>query len=106
MPSVKSKTCPMSSGFGMARSGAQVEEMILYTAELKRPESEPRAMKVDAAAALIDQLALGSCRNVRIGNVLRRSARAPPLLPARTVVHRAGCTLLCVASCARAFKQN
>eukprot|EP00775_Hariotina_reticulata_P005937 gene5937-6176_t len=47
-----------------------VEEMLMYTAELKRPLSEPLKAKQAAVEALMDKLALTSCRNVKIGNPL------------------------------------
>ena len=49
-----------------------VEEMLLYTAELKNPLSTPHAAKVARVASVIDQLALAQCRNVRIGSKLAR----------------------------------
>lgn len=39
-----------------------VEEMLMYTAELKRPISEPLSEKKAAVDELIDKLALESCR--------------------------------------------
>jgi hypothetical protein len=39
-----------------------VEEMMLYTAELKRPRSEPLAAKKAAVAQLLEKLALTTCR--------------------------------------------
>lgn len=38
-----------------------------YTAELKRPVSQPREHKVEAVEELLDVLALKDCRSVRIG---------------------------------------
>ncbi|GLC42438.1 hypothetical protein PLESTF_000812600 [Pleodorina starrii] len=49
-----------------------VYEMLLYTAELKRPLSEPLASKREAVEALISRLALEKCRDVRIGSPLKR----------------------------------
>ncbi|CAL8464409.1 g3944 [Coccomyxa elongata] len=49
-----------------------VEEMLMYTAELKCPLSESLASKREKVASIIDQLALGGCRGVRIGNTLNR----------------------------------
>lgn len=49
-----------------------VEEMLMYTAELKRPVQEQRASKKAAVDALIDDLGLETCRNVRIGNSMNR----------------------------------
>jgi ATP-binding cassette, subfamily G (WHITE), member 2 len=49
-----------------------VEEMLMYTAELKRPTSEPLATKKAAVEELIEVLALRSCRTVKIGNALAR----------------------------------
>ena len=48
-----------------------VEEMLLYTAELKRPLRERTASKKQAVDALIQDLALTSCRGTRIGNSLQ-----------------------------------
>lgn len=39
-----------------------VEEMLLYTAELKRPRSEPLSSKKAAVDELLQKLALTSCR--------------------------------------------
>jgi ABC-type multidrug transport system ATPase subunit len=39
-----------------------VSEMLMYTAQLKRPIKEGQAAKREAVAALIDKLALGICR--------------------------------------------
>ena len=44
----------------------------MYTAELKRPVQEQRASKKAAVDALIDDLGLETCRNVRIGNSMNR----------------------------------
>lgn len=44
-----------------------VEEMLMYTAELKRPMQQSRQVKKEAVEELIDRLALAPCRNVRIG---------------------------------------
>ncbi|GIL50638.1 hypothetical protein Vafri_6770 [Volvox africanus] len=49
-----------------------VYEMLLYTAELKRPLSEPLASKKEAVESLIARLALENCRDVRIGTPLKR----------------------------------
>ncbi|PNW87919.1 hypothetical protein CHLRE_01g007000v5 [Chlamydomonas reinhardtii] len=49
-----------------------VYEMLLYTAELKRPLSEPLASKKEAVDRLIGRLALEKCRDVRIGSPLKR----------------------------------
>ena len=49
-----------------------VEEMLMYTAELKCPMSESLASKREKVGSIIDQLALGGCRGVRIGNTLAR----------------------------------
>lgn len=39
-----------------------VEEMMLYTAELKRPRSEPLASKKAAVDTLLEKLGLTPCR--------------------------------------------
>lgn len=49
-----------------------VEEMLMYTAELKRPISQPAAEKQAAVEELLDVLALNTCRSVRIGSPLAR----------------------------------
>jgi ATP-binding cassette subfamily G (WHITE) protein 2 len=46
--------------------------MLIYTAELKNPMSVPFNNKVERVNAVIAQLALHSCRDVRIGSALRR----------------------------------
>ena len=49
-----------------------VEEMLMYTAELKRPLQESLDTKRAAVEELLDLLALGSCRAVRIGSAVAR----------------------------------
>eukprot|EP00877_Chromochloris_zofingiensis_P004326 jgi/Chrzof1/13895/Cz08g16130.t1 len=49
-----------------------VEEMLMYTAELKRPISEPLSEKKAAVDELIDKLALESCRKVPIGSSMSK----------------------------------
>lgn len=49
-----------------------VEEMLMYTAELKRPRQEPLEKKQSAVEELLDVLALEGCRKVRIGSPLAR----------------------------------
>ena len=49
-----------------------VEEMLMYTAELKRPVKEGKSSKKAAVDGLIDNLGLEACRNVRIGNSMAR----------------------------------
>ena len=45
-----------------------VREMLLYTAELKRPRQEAFVSKAEAVDELMGKLALGSCRDVKIGS--------------------------------------
>jgi ATP-binding cassette, subfamily G (WHITE), member 2 len=49
-----------------------VAEMLMYTAELKNPLATPAATKVARVNAVIEQLALAPCRDVRIGSSLAR----------------------------------
>ena len=49
-----------------------VEEMLMYTAELKRPLREGKSSKKAAVDGLIDDLGLEACKNVRIGNSMNR----------------------------------
>ena len=49
-----------------------VEEMLLYTAELKRPLGESTASKREAVLMLIEDLNLTGCKNTRIGNSMHR----------------------------------
>lgn len=51
-----------------------VRDMLLYTAELKRPVSEPYAKKVEVVDRFIELLALDGCKDVLIGNSLNRCA--------------------------------
>lgn len=53
---------------------AQVQEMLLYTAELKRPVSESRADKAAVVDMYLDKLNLERCKDVKIGNSLSRCA--------------------------------
>jgi ABC-type multidrug transport system ATPase subunit len=45
-----------------------VAEMLMYTAELKRPENEPHQSKTEVVEQLLVKLGLDSCRDVLIGN--------------------------------------
>lgn len=47
-----------------------VEEMLTYTAELKRPMEEPLESKKKAVVAVMDALALLPCRDVKIGSAM------------------------------------
>ena len=49
-----------------------VEEMLMYTAELKRPVSESLDSKHAAVEEILSLLALDTCRNVRIGSPMAR----------------------------------
>ena len=49
-----------------------VEEMLMYTAEMKNPVREALATKKAKVALVLEQLALTSCRSVKIGNDLDR----------------------------------
>lgn len=49
-----------------------VYEMLLYTAEMKRPMSETLASKKEAVNELLRKLALETCRDVPIGNALSK----------------------------------
>ena len=49
-----------------------VEEMLMYTAEMKNPVRESLASKKAKVALVLEQLALTSCASVRIGNALNR----------------------------------
>lgn len=49
-----------------------VEEMLMYTAELKKPITDSRESKRDAVEELLHVLALESCRNVLIGSDMAR----------------------------------
>ena len=46
--------------------------MLMYTAEMKNPVRESLATKKAKVALVLEQLALTSCRNVKIGNALDR----------------------------------
>lgn len=49
-----------------------VEEMLMYTAELKRPINQTHAEKKSTVEDLLEVLALQPCRNVRIGSHMVR----------------------------------
>jgi len=49
-----------------------VEEMLLYTAELKRSMNEPLSSKRQAVDEIINMLALDSCRDVLIGDQMSK----------------------------------
>jgi len=79
-----------------------VHDMLLYTAELKLRASVPLAVKRQRVDGLIEQLALGACRDVRIGDAMQRGIsgaapgrartppRAPPAGPRTALVAQAG----------------
>lgn len=48
------------------------QEMLLYTAQLKRPRTEPLAAKQAAVQALLSKLCLSSCAHTQIGSCLKR----------------------------------
>lgn len=48
------------------------QEMLLYTAQLKRPCSEPLAAKQAAVEVLLSKLCLSTCANTQIGSYLKR----------------------------------
>ena len=58
-----------------------MEEMLLYTAELKRPLQESAASKRQAVDALIRDLSLEGCRATLIGNVLHRGISGGQVRP-------------------------
>ena len=63
-----------------------VREMLLYTAELKCPRTEPLSDKRARVEQLLDTLALGRCAGTLIGDALARGisggqVSAPPPLP-------------------------
>ena len=67
-----------------------VFEMLVYTAELKLPMAIPFADKCRKVQSVVDQLALNTCRNVRIGNPMQRGisgahGRPPPAMPSWVV---------------------
>jgi hypothetical protein len=49
-----------------------VAEMLLYTAEMKRPVAEPLESKKAAVDDLLDRLALTACRDVKIGDPMNK----------------------------------
>lgn len=49
-----------------------VEEMLMYTAELKHPRSEPRAALRARVAALVTELGLNACAGTVVGSKARR----------------------------------
>ena len=55
-----------------------VEEMLMYTAELKRSMKESLECKKQAVAELLEKLALGHCKDVKIGDTGSKvTSRAP-----------------------------
>ena len=55
-----------------------VREMLLYTAELKRPVKEPMKDKEATVDYFIDKLGLESCKDTPIGSNLNRCPHAMP----------------------------
>jgi energy-coupling factor transporter ATP-binding protein EcfA2 len=73
-PRVANQWCRYVEQFDTLLDVLTVREMLLYTAELKRPVKEPQADKVKAVDAYIDKLSLESCKDTRIGSKLSRRA--------------------------------
>ena len=46
--------------------------MLMYTAEMKNPRTQPLSTKKAKVEEVLEQLALLSCRNVYIGSTLNR----------------------------------
>jgi ABC-type multidrug transport system ATPase subunit len=59
-----------------------VEEMLMYTAELKRPLRESTKSKKQAVDALVEDLNLAGCRATRIGNSMHRGISGGQVSPA------------------------
>ena len=55
-----------------------VEEMLMYTAEMKNPVRDSLASKKAKVALVMEQLALTSCKSVKIGNALDRGISGAP----------------------------
>ena len=55
-----------------------VREMLLYTAEMKRPVSEPMSTKEAIVDKYIDVLGLEVCKDTKIGNSLNRCCTGMP----------------------------
>jgi ATP-binding cassette subfamily G (WHITE) protein 2 len=49
-----------------------VEEMLMYTAYLKRPVTEGRDSKQQAVDELLEQLGLTRCKDVKIGDNMQK----------------------------------
>ena len=64
-----------------------VEEMLMYTAELKRPVKEQYSSKKAAVDALINDLGLETCRNVRIGNSMARGISGGQVGPSSSLMN-------------------
>ena len=65
-----------------------VEEMLMYTAEMKNPVRDTLASKKAKVALVMEQLALTSCRSVKIGNALDRGISGAPLADASPLLPR------------------
>ena len=55
--------------------------MLLYTAELKNPVSEPLSAKRARVAAVVEQLSLSGCAGIRIGSALHRGISGGSIPP-------------------------
>ena len=64
-------TCPVPAADTLL-DNLTVEEMLLYTAEMKNPVALPLAAKRARVDLVLEQLALTGCRGVQIGNALSR----------------------------------
>ncbi|KAK9826360.1 hypothetical protein WJX81_002047 [Elliptochloris bilobata] len=64
--------CAYVEQFDTLIDNLTVQEMLLYTAELKMKATVPLELKLRRVDALVQQLALDICRHVRIGDAMKR----------------------------------
>ena len=72
----------------------------MYTAELKRPVTEQHSSKKAAVDALINDLGLETCRNVRIGNSMARGISGGQVGLKQSHGNLRHMTRLCMGCCA------
>lgn len=73
-----------------------VREMLLYTADLKRPMSESRQDKEAVVDGWIDKLALNTCRDTKIGSAMTRGVSGGQVLGSRDWASAGLCTCMVV----------
>ena len=71
-PAFLRRHCSVVEQFDSLVDNLTVREMLMYTAELKCPRSEPLAVKKERVEGIVAALNLERCRDTVIGSALHR----------------------------------